>query len=264
MVKFLSIEDSLLKPFIHNAYYIEMEAGEVSNYNCMPSVFPMLSILFNAELIDSNQGIRIQPCHHSVSSYIVLPYTKPIRVKTKGPFHELSIAFKPLALDCFLSRAFQAASKSEVMLAATLWGKEFELLEKVLENLNDEPQKRLDQLLDFLQVKGNEYGKLSENFYPNERMKTLYQQPERTFYRQFKELSYLTPKQFNRIIRLRNSLNQAKEDNKEKLTGVAYDQGYFDQAHFSRECKSISTKSPKELLKSLVCVKSDALWFEEF
>lgn len=263
MIKFLPLDKSALKSFIHNAYIIDLKEGEEETYNCLPSVFPTLSILFKAKLETLDSGFTILPSRHLISSHIVLPYTKPIKVVTKGPFQELVIAFKPFVLDCFVDKEIENLGGNTHLSPKLLLGKEFALLEKELAFENIEPDEKLNLLLDFLQRKGETNGMLSSEFQPQNRLKALNKLPERSFYRQFKELAYLTPKQYERIIRLRDSLNQAKQESQEILTGIAYDQGYFDQSHFSKDCKRISGKSPKRLIKSLVSHTSDALWYEE-
>ncbi len=56
----------------------------------------------------------------------------------------------------------------------------------------------------------------------------------------------LTPKLFSRIVRFQDSLTQIQQY--EKLTNLALDAGYYDQAHFIHEFKYFSGLSPSSFV----------------
>lgn len=59
----------------------------------------------------------------------------------------------------------------------------------------------------------------------------------------FSQYTGLAPKLFCKINRFQHSLNLI-HSNDQKLTGIAYDSGYFDQSHFIREFKSFTGVTP--------------------
>ncbi|MCC5906828.1 MAG: helix-turn-helix transcriptional regulator [Balneolaceae bacterium] len=67
---------------------------------------------------------------------------------------------------------------------------------------------------------------------------------ERQFERRFKRFTGVSPKLFSRIIRFQSSLRQLRSGNYQKLSDVAFDRGYSDQAHFIREFKQFSGLVP--------------------
>ncbi|NRA13719.1 MAG: AraC family transcriptional regulator [Crocinitomicaceae bacterium] len=56
----------------------------------------------------------------------------------------------------------------------------------------------------------------------------------------------LSPKQLSKIIRLQATLKMLEDDQSTNLTSVAYDGGYFDQAHFIKDFKEFTGVSPKQ------------------
>lgn len=65
----------------------------------------------------------------------------------------------------------------------------------------------------------------------------------RNFERKFKEFSGFRPKLYSRIARFQAALKQYGTE--KSLTDIAYDCGYYDQAHFINEFKEFSGYSPK-------------------
>jgi len=65
----------------------------------------------------------------------------------------------------------------------------------------------------------------------------------RQFERKFKEHIGFSPKTFARIVRFKSLLNSYKKGDS-TLTKVAYDFGYYDQAHFIEDFKQFSGYSP--------------------
>jgi AraC-like DNA-binding protein len=57
----------------------------------------------------------------------------------------------------------------------------------------------------------------------------------------------LTPKLYSKINRFQNSLMLVSKK-ESSLTSIAYECGYFDQAHFIREFKSFTGLTPSEFL----------------
>lgn len=67
---------------------------------------------------------------------------------------------------------------------------------------------------------------------------------ERQFERRFKQHTGVPPILFMRITRFQSALKQVKEKRYKKLSDVAFDHGYSDQSHFSREFREFSGFRP--------------------
>lgn len=64
--------------------------------------------------------------------------------------------------------------------------------------------------------------------------------------RQFKEHAGLTPKQYQRLIRLRTAIDRIKQQPEINLAELALDTGYADQAHMTREFRKLADMTPKQ------------------
>lgn len=68
----------------------------------------------------------------------------------------------------------------------------------------------------------------------------------KTIERKFAEWIGIPPKKFARIYRFHSTLRSFIESNPDKLSELAYRNGYFDQAHFIREVKIFTGLTPSE------------------
>lgn len=72
---------------------------------------------------------------------------------------------------------------------------------------------------------------------------------ERTFQRIFKKYVGITPNEYRRICQFQMAFFQLKSGQFDKLTDVAYDNGYFDQSHYIRSFKEFTATTPNDYLQ---------------
>jgi len=75
--------------------------------------------------------------------------------------------------------------------------------------------------------------------------------------KRFKHVAGISPKKFASIIRMESIIR--KYQTGISLTNLAYDAGYFDQAHFIRDMKQYTGMAPRQLFSSLAVIDGDAL-----
>jgi len=73
---------------------------------------------------------------------------------------------------------------------------------------------------------------------------------DRTIRNHFYDHIGCSPKEYLRIVKLKQIAIQLMHS-KDSLTHIAYDNNYFDQAHFIREVKNITGQSPSQLKKEM-------------
>jgi AraC-like DNA-binding protein len=72
---------------------------------------------------------------------------------------------------------------------------------------------------------------------------------ERSFERKFEQYVGISPKLFSKICRFQASFQQLKDNRYNKLSDIAFENGYADQSHFIRVFKEFTGLSPLEFQK---------------
>ena len=67
----------------------------------------------------------------------------------------------------------------------------------------------------------------------------------RNMERRFTSAVGLSPKQLSRVARLQATVKMLDEKQYNSLTSLAYENGYYDQAHFIKDFKEFTGLSPK-------------------
>lgn len=80
---------------------------------------------------------------------------------------------------------------------------------------------------------------------------------ERTFQRMFKKYVGVTANQYRRICQFQLSFSQLNSGKFDKLTDVAFDNGFADQSHFIRSFREFAKTTPHSYLKSGLDTKKE-------
>lgn len=83
---------------------------------------------------------------------------------------------------------------------------------------------------------------------------------ERALERKFRQEVGISPKLFSRICRFQASLQQLKSGQYDKLSDIAFENGYADQSHFIRVFREFSGFTPEEYRKQTSLVENLSRW----
>lgn len=189
-------------------------------------------------------------------SFVHGQVTRFIELEASGNTGMFSIRFNPNGLQPFLNYSIgeitdQAATVYE------LWGNEGKVLEDRILNAKTSPE-RVTIAEDFLLKKlaPHQASKLTEHCLqsivrsngtiPIEQLAKDLSIGRRQLERKFVAAVGLSPKMLSRIIRFQNVLQMIENRRFTSLTAVAYEGGFYDQAHFIRDFREFTGLNPKQ------------------
>jgi AraC-like DNA-binding protein len=250
----------ILKPYIRHYYIFESD----SDIEFEDTVFPSgdMEVIFNLghgrwESFVENKFFQTPPIE------LWGQITKPLAIKSKGRHTMLGIRFFTHSAAYFLNDEIgvfnnQVSDLSAIigspikilhsqLLETTESNRRIALIEKfLLERLagNEKKSFRIDKVADILtSIKNNS----EENNISN--IASRHGVTPRYLHKLIYQHTGLSPKSFDKISRFQVSLRLIAK-NKQPLTAIAYDCGYFDQSHFIRDFKSFTGVTPSAYLEN--------------
>lgn len=180
-----------------------------------------------------------------------------IELEATGKTGIFSVRFQPDGLRPFTRNSLQEITGENISLH-DFWGKEGEILEDKILNASTHKQ-RILFLEHFLFQK---LVRTTDNFSAInhcvhsimrtngsigiDQLSVDLNLSRRHLERHFISCIGLTPKFLSRITRFQNTLRQLEQKQFNSLTAVAYESGFYDQAHFIRDFKKFTGLNPKQ------------------
>ncbi|MEE1944362.1 helix-turn-helix domain-containing protein [Pedobacter sp. KR3-3] len=255
--------DPALFDYIEGYYFLRgTEKGEELSYYTFPNNFFILSVLTGSQVAVADGYADCTPTGLSnFQSNLTCNYTAPLRINYQGPVNELTIYFKPLGLHAFapVANYHQRASFDNFMpfadfeetmgniLAIADRSEQIELLEQYwLSKKTFELDELLLQMLNWLD-QGKSISAIAAD------LGISRQYMNRLFLRQLAK----TPSDFRKIQRFRNAV--AASAATKNLTELALGNFFYDQSHFIRDVKELTSLSPKAFFEKAT-TKQENLW----
>lgn len=250
-----------LRPYIKAIYFYS--APNAASFTDI--VFPSgnMELIFN--MGDGNWKVKRD------GNYITNPsvefwgqVTKPIAVRSVGRNTMLGIRFFPHSAAYFFKEHI-AGFNNEILDATDVFGNSIKVLHgQLLNEINKEIQVATIEhyLLNRIKISEKHHRKINfvgdiikslNGCSENEKIMSISRNnhiSSRYLSQLFSEYTGLAPKLLHKINRFQNSLKLVNNTS-DKLTGIAYDAGYFDQSHFIREFKLFTGITPTEFSNQL-------------
>ncbi|WP_028889684.1 helix-turn-helix transcriptional regulator [Tenacibaculum ovolyticum] len=247
-----------LKEFVKSYWTLEGTKDATPNKNTIVPDGTMKLIFHYGDLYwhhPENGDSFLQP-----RCFLIGQLTKPYIVEPDGDTGTFVVRFHPNGFSPFTTIPIKEMENTPISLER-LFGKEGQKLEFKILNANG-VLKRIEIIESFLLSKLKNK-KLTDKVVKST-IKTITtangQIPinelskqghlnRRVLSRKFNTTVGLSPKQLSKIIRLQSSLKILLNKDISKLTDLAYENDYFDQAHFIKDFNEFTGTTPKEFYK---------------
>lgn len=263
-VKFYKPKNSILKKFIEGYYFIaNNDISTPLKYLTFPNNFCILSVNHNSDIILEENRIIIKPStQNKVLADLVFRYNYPIEVYYEGPINEITIYFKPLGLNYFMND-LDFFAKRENIVDYNPFSDFKSKMKQIFHNKNQEQQIELleDYWLSKFVMKDFT---LMENIlldiekdFKIEDIAKKYNLSRQYINKLCVKNIGKTLSEYRKICRFRNALlNQKKSKN---LTGLSHENLFFDQSHFIKDFKELTTIKPSTFFKNVDTSKEN-IW----
>lgn len=258
MLIFKTYKPKYLARFISGFdYYLQEAESDFINYALLP--LGTVQLLFQFDTHVEHNTIFTKGWQNRPDIFVAGPYDKGYEMKLSPSAKIFSVTFKPSMFRYFTSYAISEL-KNQLLHPTQIWGKEAnrliervtiaknnysrlaiieEFLLKHFREINHSPIE--NAVFEVLTSKGmgriNNYARLSGLSIAR-------------FRKRFSEEVGLSPKEFQRLIRINTLSKFYSKNSKVKLTWLAHQFEYFDQSHFIKEFKFITGHTPYSYLKN--------------
>lgn len=246
-----------LRPYVKEICSMEYsEKDSVAPFRVLPDTCVELFISYVespvAKLGTSKEKLR---------SFVVFRMSQFMDVEMERKSGCIAICFKPGTAYNFFSLPMSEVSDTATDLSYLWKGIASEMEEKVFEANNNQQRANIIQQYLYTQLvkkirpdKAIEHCLWQINYLKGQlsakQLSDNINISQRQLGRRFNSYLGLSPKEFIRTSRFMHSLEHLKKYPAINLTEIAYESGYYDQAHFIRECKEFSGLTPGELIAS--------------
>ncbi len=202
-------------------------------------------------------------------------YQAPLLINLKGPVNKLTIVFKPMGINRFISQPFSviAAEDSQVF---TDWYQQarYHTFEQQFFATDDvtEQQALLEDFLLAVYNTNSDYETVDKaialltDFSEEHSIEAIAEKLEltvRSFNRLFDKHMSISPVAYKKIARFRHSLqNKLFSERFKKLTEIGYASNFYDQAYFIKVYNKLTGSNPSAFFNSIEKLADERLIFK--
>lgn len=263
---FCKPRNNLLARLIKGYYFItENKSSPPVSYLTFPNNYSILSVKQNSDSILKNNKIKIAPSsQNKITVSLVFRYNQPISVHYEKPINEITIYFNPLGLNHFVDNVEEFSAKKNVSGYNPHSDFQNEM-NKIFEIKNR--QKQIEKLEDYwiskFRIKDFSLvqqilSDVEADLRINDISRNL-NLSRQYINRLFSMNIGKTPSEYRKIHCFRKSL--AYQKNSKNLTDLSYQNLFFDQSHFIKDFKEITSLCPSAFFKNVDTDKENVWLF---
>lgn len=266
MLKIFKPQSKILQKYLECFYVFEENVPNEFSYIAFPHTNTGISFFSGVKVTRKDYQVCIEADNLAENPYpieIVGKYTQPVFVHYKGCFEEISLIFKPLGINHFLSKPFgELAANHSQAITLENW-QAFAPLLFAEKNANDRIEKieiflleNLKEIDNSLIYKALTYLEDFEKNYSMEEIADFLNMNLKTFQRFFAKHMACSPLEYKRIARFRHSVDSKVLSSEiKKFTHISYESNYYDQSYFIREFKKLTELNPKKFFEEITIME---------
>lgn len=262
---FYRTRNEILQKYLEGYYFISEDKNtNIIRYKTFPNNYSILSVLHSADVFYAEEKVKIAPsATKEIWVDIVFRYSNPLEVIYEKAVNEITLYFKPLGLNHFISESGLISTHKSVMDFNVFPDFNSEMLKifklkdreqqiETLENywlskLQERNFSLMEKLLPEIETSDLKIDEIAKKF---------------NFTRQYINKLFLkhlgkSPAEYRKIHRFRNTLK--RNNGTKTLTDLSHDNLFYDQSHFNKHFKELTQSNPSFFFKN-VDTEKENIW----
>lgn len=253
---FYTPKSDILKKYIEGYYFITKDQNlDTIKYLTFPNNYCILSVSCNSKVVFEENRIMISPSsQNKTTANLVFRYNYPIEINYEKPIDEITIYFKPLGLNYFVNTLNVFSNKINIVNYHPF--PDFrEKTEEIFKINIREQQIELFENYWISKLKNIDLSLMEQISLDLEADLKIDEIAEKyNFSRQYINKLFLknlgkTPSEYRKIHRFRTTLITQKKS--KNLTDLSHGSFFFDQSHFIKDFKELTTIKPNQFFKKV-------------
>lgn len=259
-------KNKTLKKYIAGYYFITKSQSKLPiRYLTFPTNFPVVSTSQDADVKFDFEKIAVTPSKNKrIVTDLVVRYTKPFEVFYQNPVNEITIKFKPLGLNRFVTNLSEYLSKGFYMNFQPFNDLNLEM-KSIFDIANRDEQ--IEQLEKYWlsKIQNVELDRLEKIVADLEGEQSIAEiSKKHKISRQYLNKVFIknigkAPSEYRKVHKFRKALIDFQKVN--NLTELTYESLFYDQSHFIKEFKSLTNIKPSSFFKNIDSNKEIAWLF---
>lgn len=263
-----SIKSNILKPYIQYILFNLNDYDSQAIVKSYPNTNICLGISKGNGLLQNGKTFISQPNQDDVFAYTTGLYNTPRKFQVAKNWDEICIDFHPSGYFHFFDIPSMPQIIENDFSTAMFSYDELSTLRNVFEESNLEKRSLIIEkfLISKLKPFSQDNLQLAIKFIHQKKARLTVKEllfhtkcSERKMYQLFLNHFGVTPKQYIRILKIRNAIQSVISNPQISLTQIAYNTGYSDQSHFIKEAKLMCEILPKEMKSKLISIDNQVI-----